>query len=163
MFIHNFNILMNRELETKYLLAVEQHLHDRESKETIEQEVKKKVKTMIGDEEKLGHVGHVAHLTVHTPQRVVQVVLFGGQVVVQVDGEVILNAQQDSVRNGRDNEVEAEYDDGYVVRDLIHREFGVFQVEYAILERVHARRLRQVHRALHAHVANHVVVVGTLF
>lgn len=85
---------------------------------------------MVGDEEQLGHARQVLHVAEATPHRVGQIGVARRQPVVHVDGGVILQAQQDAVRNGRHDEVEAEYDDGDVVRDLVHRQSRrVLQVE----------------------------------
>ncbi len=68
---------------------------------------------------------------------------------------MVLQAEHDTVWNGRHDEVETEYDYGDVVRDLIHRQLCVLQIQDSIFERVHTvqcRWYRRGHCALQASV-----------
>lgn len=93
------------------------------------------------------------------PKRVVQIGLAALQIEVHASGEVVLQAQQNAVRNGRHDEVEPEYNDRNVMRDLVHREFRVFQVQNAVFERVDSVRLLRhqvgIVRIVVVHVVHH--------
>lgn len=77
----------------KEFFQIKQHLHDSEPKKSIKQEVQEEIEAMIGDKEKLGYVSDITRATIHSPHRIIDIGGFSWQVVVQVDGEVILNAQ----------------------------------------------------------------------
>ena len=91
------------------------------------------------------------------PKRVVQIGLAALQIEVHASGEVVLQAQQNAVRNGRHDEVEPEYNDRNVMRDLVHRELRVFQVQNAVFERVDSVRLRLRHQVGIVRIVVHVV------
>lgn len=75
---------------------------------------------MIGNEQELDDADNISHTSVLLPKRVVQIGLAALQIEVHASGEVVLQAQQNTIRNGRHDEVEPEYNDRNVMRDLVH-------------------------------------------
>ena len=91
----------------------------------IEHNVEEKVKAVIRHEEHAKYDHALAQMPVLDPEAIAQIVALLGQRVVQLECQIILHAQHDSVRYSAQYEVEAHAHNGQAVGHLIHAEFRV--------------------------------------